>query len=176
MFATTLTTERLLLRPPTIDDAPAIFERYAADPLVTRYLSWETHRTIDDTHAFLDGDHPLDANWSICLEGDPTPCGMVGAFDRGHKAIIGYVLSRDVWGRGVATEAAKAVIDEIWKHDRIYRVQADCHVDNLASARVLEKCGLVREAKLRRWMVMPQIGDEPQDCYLHAQVRDDLGR
>ena len=47
-------------------------------------------------------------------------------------------------------------------------------VDNVGSQRVMEKCGLRREGVLRRQFVMPQIGREPQDCALYAQVRDDL--
>jgi RimJ/RimL family protein N-acetyltransferase len=50
---THLETARLILRPPTLDDAEAIFERYASDPEVTTFLGWPRHQTIQDTKAFL---------------------------------------------------------------------------------------------------------------------------
>lgn len=179
MAATTLTTERLVLRPPNFEDAAAIFERYASDPEVTRYLAWKTHASIDDTleffHLILNppaGNH--DRHWAICFDGDPIPSGMITAFGAGRVVTLGYVLQRSLWGRGVMSEALRAVAAEVWRDQRTWRLQAYAHVDNIGSRRVMEKCGLRREGVLRRRFVMPQIGDEPQDCALYAQVRDDL--
>jgi RimJ/RimL family protein N-acetyltransferase len=57
----TVKTKRLLLRKPIIDDADEIFERYAGDPEVTRYLGWPMHKSVDDTRAFLEWS---DAEWN----------------------------------------------------------------------------------------------------------------
>jgi [ribosomal protein S5]-alanine N-acetyltransferase len=54
----------------------------------------------------------------------------------------------------------------------VWRVQAYCDPENGASARVLEKAGLVREGLLRRYIVTPNLGDEPRDVYVYALVRD----
>lgn len=179
MIATTLTTERLLLRPPRVEDAVAIFERYASDPEVTRYLSWKTHASVNETTAFLNQLlHPPadnhDRHWAICLDGDPLPCGMTTVFGSGQLVALGYVLQRSLWGRGVMPKALRAVAAEVWRDERTWRLQALAHVDNIGSRRVMEKCGLRLEGVLRRRFVMPQIGSEPQDCALYAQVRDDL--
>ncbi len=179
MFATTLTTERLVLRPPCVEDAGAIFERYASDPLVTRYLSWRTHQSVEETRAFLNQitNPPIDNHdrqWVIGFEGDSLPCGMITVFGSGQLVGLGYVLQRSLWGRGVMPEALRAVAAEVWRDERTWRLQALAHVDNVGSQRVMEKCGLRREGVLRRQFVMPQISDEPQDCALYAQVRDDL--
>jgi len=48
---------------------------------------------------------------------------------------------------------------------------AVCDVENIASARVMEKAGLSREGVLRRWLVHPNLGPEPRDCYGYARVR-----
>jgi RimJ/RimL family protein N-acetyltransferase len=99
---------------------------------------------------------------------------MITTFGSGQLVALGYVLQRSLWGRGVVPEALRAVAAEVWRDERTWRLQALVHVDNVASQRVMEKCGLLREGVLRRRFVMPQLGDEPQDCALYAQVRDDL--
>ena len=73
----TISTARLLLRPPRLDDAPAIFRSYAQDADVTRYLRWSPHRSVDETAAFLrtairawqDG---TGFPWTITTAGDGT--------------------------------------------------------------------------------------------------------
>lgn len=64
----TLRTARLLLRRPVLDDAPTIMQRFAADPEVTRYLSWPLHRSVEDSRAFV---HWSDQTWSSSPAG-PT--------------------------------------------------------------------------------------------------------
>lgn len=175
MFPPTLITGRLALRPLSSEDAAAIFERYAADPEVTRFMSWATHATVDDTHKFLAmAPEPGDTHWAICVGEDPLPSGTISAFVRGHAVEIGYVLSRSHWGQGLMTEAAQAVIDLAWREPTVWRVHAHAHVDNTASQRVLEKCGLSREGVARRAARLPAFGDTPQDAVMYSQVRDNL--
>lgn len=181
MFPATLTTDRLVLRPPRVEDASAVFERYGSDPDVTRYLSWRTHASAEDAAEHLrkvtgaEGPCP-DTHWAICYGGDPLPSGMITVFGSGALVGLGYVLRRSLWGRGVMTEALGVVAAAVWADPRVWRIQALAHVSNIGSHRVMEKCGLVREGVLRRRFVMPQLGPDPQDCRLYAQVRDDLGR
>ena len=113
---TTLETPRLVLRKPAISDAHAVFERYAGDPAVTRYMSWPTHKTVADTCAFLAWS---DADW------DRWPAGSYLVHTREGKllggtglsfrtplfAATGYVFARDAWGQGFATEALRAMVD-----------------------------------------------------------------
>ena len=112
-----LQTARLLLRRPTLADAVAIFDRYASDPVVTRYLSWPTHRTLADTHAFLAWS---DAEWGkgpagsylVFSREDNRLLGGTGlSFKSPTCAVTGYVLARDAWGRGYATESLQAMVD-----------------------------------------------------------------
>lgn len=181
MVPTTLTTERLTLRPPRLDDAEALFDRYASDPEATHYLSWQTHRSPDEMREFLaghlDGDSE-DTHWVACLrdDADNRPWGMATLFGEGppHIASLGYVLARPLWGRGLMTETMAAVIEAVWRDDRVWRVSAYAHIDKVGSHRVLEKCGLRREGVSRRLFLMPQCGLDPQDCVRYAKVRDDL--
>jgi RimJ/RimL family protein N-acetyltransferase len=87
------------------------------------------------------------------------------------KADVGYVISRENWGQGIATEALRSLVDWALSDDSIYRVWALCDVENPASARVLEKVGMQRKGVLRRQMIHPNVSDAPRDCYCYAVVK-----
>lgn len=156
----TFTTPRLLMRRPRATDADAIYEEYASDPEVTRYVSWRTHERRADADSFLEfcrkawesGD---ELNWAITRKGDDRVIGMTGLRMRGHRVELGYVLGRKHWRQGLAPEAAGAVM--VWGASlpAVHRVWGVCDVENRASSRVLEKLGMTREAVLHRWVVMP---------------------
>jgi RimJ/RimL family protein N-acetyltransferase len=171
-----ITTERLLLRPPTLADAENIFARYGQDAQVCRYMSWTPHRTIEDTLDFLrrivaDNAEGRSLGFLIFSRESGELLGSVGGAIEKHRMQFGYCLARDAWGQGFATEAARAFIAAAFKLGGLWRVQAFCDLENRASARVLEKVGLEREGILRRYMVMPNLGDEPRDLYCYAKVR-----
>jgi RimJ/RimL family protein N-acetyltransferase len=155
-------------------DAAAIFSRYAGDPRVTIYLSWPTHRAIEDTRAFLAWS---DAQWRrwpagpYLIESRETGelLGSTGlGFETPDAAITGYVLARDAWGFGYATEALRAMV--ALAHDiGVRRLYAHCHADHRASARVLEKCGFVAEALLEKYSEFPNFKPEQrQDTLRYA--------
>lgn len=171
-------TERLRLRPQQLSDAEQIFVRYASDLTVSRYLSWPTHQTVDDTLEFVrkrmaDCDAGTAFSRLIFARDSGILLGAVGGRIEGHCMAFGYCLARDSWGRGYATEAASALVDVIQTNPSISRIQAFCDVENLASARVLEKIGLAFEGTLRRYMVLPNLGEEPRDVHCYAIVRND---
>ena len=109
-------TNRLVLRKPTAADAEAIYERYASDAEVTKYLGWPRHQSIEETKAFL---AHSEAEWNrwpagpylIECRGDRKLLGGTGfTFEAPTVAITGYVLARDAWGYGYATEALSTVV------------------------------------------------------------------
>ena len=172
-----LDTLRLSLRPPVLEDAGWIFGSYAQDPDVTRYLVWQPHRNIEETLAYLrrclsawEGGSAFP--WVITRKGDGQPIGMIEIRRDEHKADIGYVLSKAEWGRGYMSEAAEEIVSWALGQSQLYRVWAVCDVENLASARVLEKAGMEREGVLRRWIKHPNVSREPRDCYCYAKVRE----
>lgn len=168
-------TERLTLRRPRPSDADAVFA-YASDPQVTLHMDWPTHTDIAQSRAFLehcaaawaDGN---EATWAITLGDDDGMIGAVGVRTHGHKADFGYTLARAYWGRGIATEAARAMLDEVFRLPGIARVWATCSLENIGSRRVLEKAGLEREGVLRAWNVRPQKGGVVEDAYCYSIVR-----
>ena len=176
MIPALLKTSRLLLRVPSVADAPAIFAGYATDREVTRYLRWRPHASIADTIAFLYQtiaaiEARTEAQWVIERQGLERPIGMIGFRLAGHAAELGYVLERPCWGRGYAAEAAKALVDWALAEPTFYRVWAVCDVEHRPSARVLEKVGMEREGVLRRWTVLPNLSAEPRDCWCYARVK-----
>jgi len=172
----TIRTERLLLRKPRVDDAPVIFETYAQDPEVTRYLVWKPHQNIQETYQFLSALEQLwqagkDFAYTISLKEDDSLIGMFGLHPMKMKLEVGYALARPYWGKGYMTEALRIVIDWAFTQPNIFRVQAICDVENIASARVMEKAGMSREGLLRRYVLHPNLGDEPRDSFMYAIVR-----
>jgi ribosomal-protein-alanine N-acetyltransferase len=159
-----------------MDDAEAVFDGYARDPDVTRFLSWAPHRSLADTRAFLRGcmDDWREQSrfpWTITRPSDGAPIGMIDLRPAGHMAETGYVLSRAEWGNGYMTEALTAVVEAAFALPGIYRVSAICDVENLASARVMEKAGMVREGVLKRFLLHPAMGPEPRDAFCYAKTR-----
>lgn len=133
-----------------MQDAAEIFTRYASDPEVTKFLGWPRHRSVADTEAFLQFSAEAWAQWPagpylIASRGDGQVLGSTGfGFQTAHEAMTGYVLARDAWGRGLATEALSAVVG-VAAQLRLTRLFAFCHPEHRASQRVLEKCGFRRD-------------------------------
>ncbi len=139
-------TARLRLRKPLPSDAEAIFAVYASDPEVTRYLSWPTHRSLDDTRGFLAWS---DAEWEqwpagpylVFLRSDGRLLGSTGlSLKSPERAVTGYAFARAEWGHGYATESLQAMVD-LARDLGVRRLESVCHVDHRPSAHVMEKCG-----------------------------------
>ncbi len=141
-------TVRLLLQRPRATDLEAIFTRYASDPDVTRFVAWPRHRSLADTEAFLASS---DAEWDRWPAGpyilrsrvNGAVLGGTGfAFETPYRASTGYLLAKDAWGKGYATEALQAIV-EIARMLGIRRLYAFCHTEHRASRRVLRRdsCG-----------------------------------
>ena len=169
-------TERLILRKPCMEDAPAIFESYAQNPEVTRYLVWKPHNNLQETEQFLSACRSLwrtgkDFAYAITLKENGTLIGMFGLHPMKMKMEVGYVLACLYWGKGYMTETLRAMIDWAFTQPDIFRVQAICDVENISSARVMEKAGMAREGLLRRYVLHPNISAEPRDVYMYAIVK-----
>ncbi len=169
-------TARLILRVPTMKDAESIFNNYARDKIVTRYVNWSPHENIEMTKSFLKRCINVwragtAFPWVITLKENLDVIGMIELRINEHRADIGYVLARNYWEQGYASEAAQLVVDWTIAQPEIYRIWAVCDVDNHASARVLEKIGMQREGVLRRWLFHQNIDKKPRDCYSYSLVK-----
>lgn len=172
-----LHTERLVLREPRIADAQAIFETYAQDNEVSRYLVWRPSASVKETEDFIAGCvRDFGIGWRrayvLALCGSTErPIGMLDARLSSHRVELGYVLARSHWGRGLMPEAVRAVVSAALALSAVFRAQAVCDVENRASARVLEKCGFVLEGRLERYIVHVNVSAEPRACFLYARCR-----
>jgi ribosomal-protein-alanine N-acetyltransferase len=169
-------TARLVLRRPRPDDAAAIFARYASVPEVTHYMSFVRHVSVDQTRAFLDFCDDEWRRWPVgpyLIEhrDDGRLLGGTGlGFESPWCASTGYLLARDAWGQGIATEALAAMV-VLARQVGVVRLYAMCHVDNTASRRVLEKGGFAHEGIVPNATTFPNLGAPgPQDAHCYARL------
>lgn len=154
---TTLETERLLLREFEESDWEAVHE-YGSDPEVVKYLSWGPN-TEQETRDFVarqigsQREEPRKRyGFAVVLKAQNQLIGSVEltVLSPGNReGWIGYCFTRRFWGKGYATEAARTIIAFGFKELGLHRIFATCDVENVASARVLEKIGMRRESHLR---------------------------
>jgi RimJ/RimL family protein N-acetyltransferase len=155
-------TERLVLVQPRHADVQAIFDRYASDPDATRFLGWPRHRSVADTETFIRFSADEWRRWPagpylIRSRHDGRLLGSTGlGFASPHEVMTGYVLAKDAWGQGFATEALFAVVN-LARRLQLTRIGAVTHQQHRASQRVLEKCGFVRQAEPGRPMEFPNL-------------------
>jgi RimJ/RimL family protein N-acetyltransferase len=170
-------TKRLYLRKPLLSDAVPIFEQYAQEKEVTKYLTWQPHKNLKETKEFLKRcvnvwKEGSAFPWSIIRKDDQQFLGMIEIVGIDHSGVnVGYVLAKKYWGKGYIPEALKTIIKWAFEQDEIYRVWAFCDMENLASVRALEKSGMQREGILRKWIKLPHISEVPRDCYSYSIVK-----
>lgn len=179
----TLVTERLVLRKPTIEDAKAIFQRYASDPKVCHYLGWKRNESIEDTKRFLMRSNQTWKTWPagpyLIFANNELIGGIDFSFETPSRASCGYVIAKDAWGKGYATEALQKIRD-LAPSLGIVRLYALVYPGNEGSIRVLEKCGFEFEGILRRNSIFPNINmNTPLDdaCYswiVQRSLSDDI--
>ena len=176
MLPNSFHTARLLLRPIAHDDAGAIFDGYAQDAAVTRFMIWRPNHCRSETEAFIAQciATPPDVSRTYAITGR-SDGDLRGTFAlrqaAPHRLDCGYVLARPWWGQGLMTEALTEVVTWALQQPSIFRIGAVCDVENIGSARVMEKAGLLREGLLRRWLMHPNVSDEPRDCWSYARIR-----
>lgn len=153
-----LTTERLILRRFEISDAEAMFQNWANDDEVTRYLTWPSHGDVSVTEAVLQDwignySNPDYYQWVIALkDAEHEPVGNIGVVSQNEKtelAHIGYCLSRQLWHKGIVSEALQAVIRYLFDEVEYGCIQSMHDPRNPNSGKVMEKCGMQYEGTLR---------------------------
>src|SRR5689334_22736776 len=169
-------TARILLRPVSPVDADAIFSTYAQDEDVVRYLIWRPHRSPHDTRAYIERciatSPEVERTYMVVGREDNRIRGAFALRQRApHRLDCGYVLASQWQRQGLTTEILTEVVRWALQQPSLFRIGAVCDVENNGSARVLEKCGFIREGLLRRWLVHPNISNEPRDCCSYARVR-----
>jgi RimJ/RimL family protein N-acetyltransferase len=138
-------TERLLLRPGWIEDAPALFRAIADERIIRNLANAPWPYRPEDAEAFLTRErHPAEPAMLIFLRTGSAPelIGGIGFARKPERGVeFGYWLARAHWGGGYATEAGRAVLAAARDSLRMKRLEAGHFLDNPASGRVLEKLG-----------------------------------
>jgi len=139
-----LVSENFILRPLTVDDAEAVFA-WAGDERVNTYMPYNTHRSPDESREWLRSLENLENEyqWGFVRKSDGLLIGSGGMRYRvdSDKWSFGYNIRYDCWNRGYTTEITKCMIDFIISQGAKH-ITAEHAVDNPASGRVMEKCGL----------------------------------
>lgn len=157
-------TQRLILRPFTMEDADAMYDNWASDPVVTKYLIWPTHASVEVSRMVLSdwvshyGEESF-YQWAIVPQSFGQPIGSISAVhlnDRVGKVEIGYCIGKAWWHQGYMTEAMNAVIRFFLDEVGANRVEA-CHdPHNPHSGAVMAKCGMTYEGTQRQASVNNQ--------------------
>ncbi len=167
-----LRTDRLLLRPFHGDDVDDVFA-YASDPEWGRHLPVPRPYTRRDAEEFVAEatvpDPRQRLQWAIVHERRVSG-GIELRVRDPDSAEIGYSLARTLWGRGLTTEAASAVVGYGFEALELVRIWAAADVRNVASWRVMEKLGMRREGLLRSRRV---VHGERVDDVLYALLREE---
>lgn len=145
---TVLRTERLILRPWKVSDLADFFE-YASVDGVGQRAGWLPHKTIDESRKILDGF--ISEKKTFVLEYQEKVIGSLGIECYDEESYpelselggreLGYVLSKDYWGRGLMPEAVTAVVRHLFEAYELDFILVGHFERNTQSARVIQKCG-----------------------------------
>lgn len=139
-----LTTERLTLRPLSMDDQQSVFA-LRADPEVNKYLGRQASKTVEDAVNFIES--ILKNNllyWAVTITNSGDFAGTICLFDFSNekdKCEIGYELLPGFQGRRIMKEALEKVIEFAFQSIQVQSIDAFTHVDNQNSVKLLEKAG-----------------------------------
>ena len=175
---TPIRTERLLIRSFVPEDAAGLAAR-RNDPEVARLQNWELPYPLQRAEKLVSSlvamEGPSNDEWWMAVIADGETGEVLGDLAlnltwQGRTAEVGYTLAREHWGKGYATEALEALIEYLFDGLGVTRVFGMLHPDNVASAMVLERCGLLFEGhtKLSFW-----LGDEVSDDWIYGMTRPD---
>ena len=148
-------TKRLVLRPYVIEDADAMFRNWANDPQVTKYLTWEPHKDVEETKQILEGwiksyESKDFYTWAIARKEDEgNVIGSISVPQLDQKAgrvTVGYCLGRNWWGHKIMKEAFAELIRFFFEVEGANRVEALHDIRNVNSGKVMAACGLKKGA------------------------------
>lgn len=169
---------RVALRPALPGDAP-LLARWRAEPSVGRHQPLQD-ASVADLRTDLARQRPEEIfrgrgerfQWIVSADGEPVGWITLAVTSWDHcLAEIGYALTTSAQGRGIQTQALQQLLADLFLETPLERIEARCAVDNVASQRVLEKVGFVREGLLRAYFF---LAGRRVDNYLYAILRRDF--
>ena len=160
----TLHTKHLLIRPWKVTDAEALYTQ-AHNPIIGKRCGWNPHKSVDESREIIEVVLSKSHSFAICLANN-IPIGSIGLLLQGesnlpvseNEAEIGYWLGEDFWGKGYVTEATLRVLQYAFDELHLTQLWASAYKENIASQRVLEKCGFRYHHTLEDFL-FPLIGE-----------------
>ena len=173
-----LETKRLILRRFTIEDAEAMYNNWATDKNTTKFLSWEPHKSVDETKKIIEmwlAQYEEGAyNWVVELKSTGEIIGNISGVhvrEKHGNIELGYGYGSKFWGNGYASEALRRAIEFLLKDCEFNLVEARHIAGNPASGRVMQKAGMKYEATLRQRRINGETGQI--DDLLHYSITKD---
>lgn len=154
----TIETERLILRRFAMSDVDAMFNNWANDEQVTKYLVWQAHRSKSETkdivrHWIKRYRRENFYQWAIVFKEINEPIGSIGISLMNENigmAHIGYCIGKSWWQQGITSEALAAVICFLFEEMELKRIESRHDTANINSGKVMQKCGMIYEGTLRQ--------------------------
>ena len=154
----TIETERLILRRFVLEDARAMYDNWASDPEVTKYLTWPAYTSVGIADMVLADwvasyEKPDFYQWAIVPKELGQPIGSISVGevnDRTEMAHIGYCIGQRWWHQGIMSEALRAVMDYLFDEVGANRIEARHDPNNPHSGGVMKKCGMRYEGTMRQ--------------------------
>lgn len=149
-------TKRLCLRKYSINDTADIFENYATDNRVTKFLSWQPYDNIEDLQLYISEQvsNYADNIYNWVIEYQNQVIGSISAMtidEKNESCEIGYCLGFEFWNKGIMTEAMSAVIQYLFLEVGFHRIAAKHDVENPASGKVMMNGNMTYEGRLREY-------------------------
>jgi ribosomal-protein-alanine N-acetyltransferase len=175
----TIDTQRLILRKFTIEDSIDMFNNWTSDLEVTKYLTWPAHSNLKVTNRVLNmwvksyNDTEF-YQWAIELKESKKVIGSISLMNidnYNENCEIGYCIGKAFWNNGIVTEAFSNIIDFAFVQLGFERITGRHHIDNFASGRVMEKCGLKYEGLLRK--IIKSGNGILHDCKCYSILKDE---
>lgn len=171
-------TSRLILREVTNVDAENML-KYLSDQEVVKPMGLEPFRTVEDALGEISwyksiAEDGTGIRWGIALKDSGEmigSCGFLNMNTKHHRAEIGYELSKDYWGIGIASEALEAVVKYGFHHFQLERIEALIEPANVPSHKLVEKQGFTREGLLRHYEYTCGKFD---NLYMYSVLKGDL--
>lgn len=163
-----LETQRLILRAWKESDAEMLF-KYASDPEVGPRAGWPPHKNVEESRKIIKTVFSMESMWAVALKETCEVIGCVGYLPATNANLllekgeceVGYWIARPYWGKGICTEAMRAVIELCFGKKRFSALWGDYFPDNPASGKVMEKCGFKDTGRETLCPKLDVGGDKP---------------